>query len=138
MEEQKVYFQLSEAMECLHHICTEGCTDVGPCEVTKPKKALSCPNHTTCHALQNLLRHLASCRINRAACPQCRRIWDLLRLHSLTCQLTDHCKVPLCMQFRLRMQMGQGKGGDGKWRALAKKVLSVKVMSSLAKRKEIY
>jgi len=41
----------------------------------------------------------------------------------------------LFRQFKLRMQM-EGKGDDGRWRLLAKKVVSVKVMSSLAKRRK--
>ena len=102
MEEQKVYLQLSEAMECAHHIYTEGCTHVSPHEATKgttpnnKKKGVWCPNYTTCNVLQNLIKHLASCRANRSACPQCRRIWDLLRLHSSVCDRSYHCKVPLC------------------------------------------
>ncbi|ONK71209.1 uncharacterized protein A4U43_C04F6010 [Asparagus officinalis] len=138
MEEQQVYLQLSEAMECLQHICTEGCTDVGPNEAEEApnkQKSLSCPNYTTCHVLQNLIKHLASCRANRSACSQCRRIWNLLRLHSSVCQFTDDCRVPLCKQFKMKMNM-EGKGENGKWRLLAKKVVSVKVMSSLAKKRK--
>uniref|UniRef100_A0A0E0N6I0 BTB domain-containing protein n=1 Tax=Oryza rufipogon TaxID=4529 RepID=A0A0E0N6I0_ORYRU len=39
--EQGVYVELSEAMDCLSHICTEGCTEVGP--VGRAPAAAPCP-----------------------------------------------------------------------------------------------
>lgn len=100
-EEQGLYAQLSEAMECLEHICTEGCTDVGPyhVEVNDGEKR-PCSRFTTCHGLQLLIRHFATCKRRvKGGCWRCKRMWQLFRLHSYICdQQTDDdsCKVPLC------------------------------------------
>ncbi|XP_065866485.1 BTB/POZ and TAZ domain-containing protein 1-like [Euphorbia lathyris] len=37
-EERNIYMELSVAMDCLEHICTEGCTSVGPYDVEPAKK----------------------------------------------------------------------------------------------------
>ncbi|MCE3050366.1 hypothetical protein HAX54_047060 [Datura stramonium] len=41
--EQNLYLQLSEGMDCLEHICTEGCTSVGPYD-----KEYSCQKKLPC------------------------------------------------------------------------------------------
>ncbi|XP_072974511.1 BTB/POZ and TAZ domain-containing protein 2 [Typha angustifolia] len=131
-EEQGVYAELSEAMECLRHICIEGCTEVGPMDRAPPRGP--CGRSTICQGLQLLIRHFATC--HRKGCPRCQRMWQLLRLHSAICDQPDPCKVPLCTQFKLRMmQEMEGEGKDDKWRILVKKVMAAKVMSCLAKRK---
>lgn len=97
-EEQILYLQLSEAMECLEHICTEGCTSVGPYDM-KPNrnKKNPCGKFSTCQGLQLLIRHFVTCdkRVN-GGCLRCKRMWQLLRLHSSICDQSDSCKVPLC------------------------------------------
>lgn len=95
-EEQGVYMELSEAMECLQHIFTEGCTDVGPFD-QEPRRS-PCVRFATCRGLQHLIRHFAACdhRRHRRSCPRCKRMWQLLRLHSSICDQPDPCKVPLC------------------------------------------
>ncbi|KAF8378178.1 hypothetical protein HHK36_029515 [Tetracentron sinense] len=139
-EERNLYLQLSEAMDCLKHICTEGCTSVGPCDKEPTKNKGPCSKFSTCHGLQVLIRHFATCkkRVN-GECSRCKRMWQLLRLHSSICDQPDCCKVPLCRQFKLRAQL-ERKGDDGRWRLLVRKVLSAKAISSLSlpkrKRKE--
>uniref|UniRef100_A0A7N0RAW8 BTB domain-containing protein n=1 Tax=Kalanchoe fedtschenkoi TaxID=63787 RepID=A0A7N0RAW8_KALFE len=93
--EGSLYLQLSEAMECLEHICTEGCTSVGPLDV-EPSKT-PCSKFATCQGLQMLIRHFASCkkRVN-GGCSRCKRMWQILHLHSSICDHSDHCRVPLC------------------------------------------
>ncbi|PKA54638.1 BTB/POZ and TAZ domain-containing protein 1 [Apostasia shenzhenica] len=93
-EEQRAYLQLSEAMECLVHISTEGCTDVGADRSCRRP----CAAYASCRPIQLLLLHFASCGSNRATCPRCRRTWQLLRLHSAVCTALDQssCRVPLC------------------------------------------
>lgn len=93
--EQRLYLQISDAMECLEHICTEGCTTVGPLDV-EPSKT-PCSKFTICQGLQMLILHFASCkkRVN-GGCSRCKRMWQTLHLHSSICEHSDQCKVPLC------------------------------------------
>ncbi|KAH9624613.1 hypothetical protein KSS87_010316 [Heliosperma pusillum] len=132
-EEQRQYLQLSEAMDCLVHICTEGCTSVGPYDMDPNKKKEPCKRFATCHGLQMLIRHFATCkkRVN-GGCSRCKRMWQLLRLHASMCEHHDHCRVPLCRQFKLKMQQREKKAEDAKWRVLVKKVLLAKTVSSLS------
>ncbi|KAI5003042.1 hypothetical protein ZWY2020_027692 [Hordeum vulgare] len=136
--EQKVYMELSDAMDILRHICTEGCTEVGPVGQAPAKSP--CPSYATCRGLQLLIRHFSRCN-SRATCPRCQRMWQLLRLHSALCRLPDgHCNTPLCTQFKFKEQQKEavsakaGDGGDGRWGLLVKKVKAVSIMSSLGKR----
>ena len=100
-EEQRLYVQLSEAMECLEHICTEGCTDVGPYDVELRKDRRPCSKFGTCQGLQQLIRHFGRCEKKvKGGCLRCKRMWQLFRLHSSICQQTDSCKVPLCRYFQ--------------------------------------
>ena len=140
--EQKVYMELSDAMDILRHICTEGCTEVGPVGQAPAKSP--CPAYATCRGLQLLIRHFSLCK-SRASCPRCQRMWQLLRLHAALCRVPDgHCNTPLCTQFKLKEQQKEavsasvaakaGDGSDGRWGLLVKKVKAVSVMSSLGKR----
>lgn len=97
--DQEVFLQLSEAMECLEHICTEGCTVVGPHDGEPPSRSRGpCTSFRTCESLQFLIKHFASCVKKLAGgggCVQCKRMWQLFRLHSSICD-RERCKVPLC------------------------------------------
>lgn len=132
-EEQGIYAELSEAMECLEHICTEGCTDVGPYHVEVKREKKPCSRFSTCEGLQLLIRHFATCKRRvKGGCLRCKRMWQLFRLHSYICQQTEgSCNVPLCRQFQLGMQQ-EKKKDDPKWNLLGRKVASAKVMSSLS------
>ncbi|WKA08824.1 hypothetical protein VitviT2T_026509 [Vitis vinifera] len=131
-EERCLYLQLSEAMECLEHICTEGCTSVGPYHLEPTTKKGPCGKFSTCHGLQMLIKHFGTCkkRVN-GGCSRCKRMWQLLRLHSSICDQTDLCRVPLCRQFKLKAQQVK-KGEDARWKLLVRKVVSAKAMSSLS------
>ncbi|KAG9445520.1 hypothetical protein H6P81_011648 [Aristolochia fimbriata] len=131
----KLYLELSEAMECLKHICTEGCTSVGPHDKGPRPDVGPCKHFPTCQGLQRLIRHFASCeRRVPGGCSHCKRMWQLLRLHSSICDEPDSCKVPLCRQFKLKSE-AEKKGEDEKWKLLVRKVVSAKAMSCLSKRK---
>ncbi|KAL6973117.1 BTB/POZ and TAZ domain-containing protein 1 [Sarracenia purpurea var. burkii] len=133
-EEQSLYMQLSEAMECLEHICTEGCMSVGPSDMEPTEKRSPCSKFATCRGLQLLIRHFATCkRRAKGGCSRCKRMWQLLRLHSSICdQLEpDLCRVPLCRQFKVKAQQVK-KGDDARWKLLVRKVASAKVLSSLS------
>ncbi|PON85246.1 Voltage dependent potassium channel [Trema orientale] len=133
-EAQCLYLQLSEAMECLEHICSEGCTSVGPYDV-EPGKKSPCSKYSTCQGLQMLIKHFATCdkRVN-GGCLRCKRMWQLLRLHSSICEQSDSCRVPLCRQFKLKMLQEKTKD-DARWKLLVRKVVSAKTISSLSKRR---
>ncbi|CAM8919169.1 unnamed protein product [Rhodiola kirilowii] len=128
--EQSLYLQLSEAMECLEHICTEGCTTVGPLDIEPPKTP--CSKFATCQGLQMLILHFASCkkRVN-GGCSRCKRMWQTLHLHSSICDHSDHCRVPLCRQFKLKEEVKSGGSDDEMWQQLVRKVMLAKVISSL-------
>ncbi|KMS97248.1 hypothetical protein BVRB_7g176960 [Beta vulgaris subsp. vulgaris] len=131
-EEQKLYIQLGEAMDCLVHICTEGCTSVGPYDMEPSKKKEPCKRFSTCRCLQLLIKHFATCkkRVN-GGCSKCKRMWQLLKLHASMCEQPAKCRVPLCRQFKLKMQQ-EKKGDDAKWRLLVRKVVLAKTISSLS------
>ncbi|KAH1112081.1 hypothetical protein GLYMA_04G190900v4 [Glycine max] len=131
-EEERLYVQLSEAMECLEHICTEGCTEVGPYEVEVGRQKTPCSKFATCQGLQVLIRHLGTCnRKLKGGCLRCKRMWQLFRLHSSICLCQNSCKVPLCRQIRLKMEQENMKD-DARWKLLVRKVASAKALSSLA------
>uniref|UniRef100_A0A803MA29 BTB domain-containing protein n=1 Tax=Chenopodium quinoa TaxID=63459 RepID=A0A803MA29_CHEQI len=127
---------LSEAMDCLVHICTEGCTGVGPYDMEPSKKKEPCKRFSTCQGLQLLIKHFATCkkRVN-GGCSRCKRMWQLLKLHASMCEQPGNCRVPLCRQFKLKMQQ-EKKGDDAKWRLLVRKVVSAKTISSLSRSKD--
>ncbi|KAL1363792.1 hypothetical protein HN51_011970 [Arachis hypogaea] len=131
--QEKVYLQLSKAMECLEHICTEGCTNVGPYDVELRKGREPCTKFgDTCQGMQALIQHFATCTNgNSGGCMRCKRMWQLFRLHSSICHRHDSCKVPLCRQIELKRQEEKRKD-DGRWRLLVRKVASAKAMSSLS------
>uniref|UniRef100_A0A0A9EQL1 TAZ-type domain-containing protein n=1 Tax=Arundo donax TaxID=35708 RepID=A0A0A9EQL1_ARUDO len=129
--------ELSEAMDCLAHICTEGCTEVGP--AGRAPAASPCPRYdATCRGLQLLIRHFSKC--HRKSCAQCQRMWQLLRLHAALCDHPDRCNTPLCTRFKQQEQERvAAKTGDDedKWGLLVKKVKAAMVFSSLSNRKQM-
>ena len=123
--EQRIYSQLYEAMEALVHICRDGCKTIGPHD-----KDLK-PNHATCHyeackGLESLIRHFAGCKLRvPGGCVHCKRMWQLLELHSRVCADSDQCRVPLCRNFKEKMEK-QSKKDEVRWKLLVKNVLETK------------
>ncbi|KAG9138016.1 hypothetical protein Leryth_001278 [Lithospermum erythrorhizon] len=137
MREQNIYLQLSEAMECLEHICTEGCTSVGPYDMEPGVKKGPCNKFSTCQGLQLSIKHFAACKTRKAngGCSRCKRMWQLLRLHASICEHqtdNDKCKVPLCRQFKLKMQQERLGEDETRWKLLVRKVITAKAISSLS------
>ncbi|KAG5393052.1 hypothetical protein IGI04_023015 [Brassica rapa subsp. trilocularis] len=141
-KEQNLYMQLSEAMECIEHICTQGCTLVGPTNIVGANKSTTvpfggkskpCEAVSTCYGLQLSIRHFAVCkkRSNENGCLRCKRMLQLLRLHSSICDQLESCRVPLCRQFKKRVEQDKRMGEDTKWKLLVRRVVSAKAMSSL-------
>ncbi|KAI3464174.1 hypothetical protein Pfo_020837 [Paulownia fortunei] len=134
-EEQSLYIQLSEAMDCLQHICSEGCTNVGPYDMDPSEHKGPCSKFSTCHGLQLLIKHFGTCKKRvKGGCWRCKRMWQLFRLHSSICDQPDECRVPLCREFKLKVVQDR-RGSDARWRLLVRKVASAKAILSLPKRK---
>ncbi|XP_050237903.1 BTB/POZ and TAZ domain-containing protein 3 [Mercurialis annua] len=130
MEEKKVYSQLYEAMEALLHICKDGCRTIGPRDKVLKGTHVRC-NFPACKGLENLVRHFSNCKTRvPGGCVHCKRMWQLLELHSRLCNEPDSCKVPLCRHFKDKMQQ-QTKKDEVRWKLLVAKVVAAKFHSQL-------
>uniref|UniRef100_A0A803PEC1 BTB/POZ and TAZ domain-containing protein 4 n=2 Tax=Cannabis sativa TaxID=3483 RepID=A0A803PEC1_CANSA len=95
-KERQVYLQLCEAMEALVHICKDGCRTIGPHDKDFKVNQNPC-NFAACKGLESLVRHFSSCKLRvPGGCIHCKRMWQLLELHSRLCADSDVCRVPLC------------------------------------------
>ncbi|KAK7853506.1 BTB/POZ and TAZ domain-containing protein 4 [Quercus suber] len=128
INEGKIYLQLYEAMEALVHICRDGCRTIGPHD--KDFKANQSPcDYAACKGLELLVRHFAACKLRvPGGCIHCKRMWQLLELHSRLCDNSDICRVPLCRTFRQKITR-QSKKDEIKWRILVKKILRTKTIA---------
>eukprot|EP00262_Sarcandra_glabra_P018286 TRINITY_DN649_c0_g1_i2.p1 TRINITY_DN649_c0_g1~~TRINITY_DN649_c0_g1_i2.p1 ORF type:complete len:409 (+),score=50.40 TRINITY_DN649_c0_g1_i2:289-1515(+) len=125
IEERKIYLQLFDAMEALLHICRDGCRTIGPRDKVLKGTQVSC-GFPACKGLESLVRHFSSCKTRvPGGCVQCKRMWQLLELHSRMCSKPDSCKVPLCRHFKEKMQL-QNKKDETKWKLLVSKVMAAK------------
>ncbi|KAL5583546.1 hypothetical protein UlMin_015988 [Ulmus minor] len=125
MEEKKVYMQLNEAMEALIHICKDGCRTIGPRDKVLKGSQVAC-GFPACKGIETLVRHFSSCKTRvPGGCVHCKRMWQLLELHSRMCSEPDLCKVPLCRHFKEKMQQ-QSKKDETKWKLLVSKVMVAK------------
>ncbi|XP_021290897.1 BTB/POZ and TAZ domain-containing protein 3 isoform X1 [Herrania umbratica] len=125
VEEKKVYLQLYEAMEALLHICKDGCRTIGPRDKVLKGSQVTC-NFPACKGLETLVRHFSNCKTRvPGGCVHCKRMWQLLELHSRMCNEPDSCKVPLCRHFKEKMQQ-QSKKDETKWKLLVSKVIAAK------------
>ncbi|KAK6125318.1 hypothetical protein DH2020_040934 [Rehmannia glutinosa] len=122
MNERKVYVQLYEAMEALVHICRDGCRTIGPHDKILRDDKAPC-QYAACKGLEALIRHFAECKMRRpGGCVHCKRMWQILELHSRLCANSDGCRVPLCRNFKQRRRH-QSKKEDITWRILVKKIV---------------
>lgn len=126
-EEKKVYLQLYEAMEALVHICKDGCRTIGPRDKVLKRGQGPCNYLPACKGLETLVRHFSTCRTRvPGGCVPCKRMWQLLELHSRMCNQPDSCCVPLCRHFKQKL-VQQTKKGDAKWKALVSKVRAARL-----------
>lgn len=124
-EERKMYLQLYEAMEALVHICRDGCRTIGPHDKCLKEDKEPC-KFGACKGLELLVRHFAGCKMRvPGGCIHCKRMWQLLELHSRLCCDSDSCRVPLCRNFKERIKK-QNKKDEIKWRILVRKILRAK------------
>ncbi|XP_048322363.2 BTB/POZ and TAZ domain-containing protein 4 [Ziziphus jujuba] len=123
--ERKMYLQLYEAMEALVHICRDGCRTIGPHDKDFKNNKDPC-SYATCKGLELLVRHFAGCKLRvPGGCIHCKRMWQLLELHSRLCADSTLCRVPLCRNFKDRIRI-QSKKDEIKWKILVKKILRAK------------
>ncbi|GMH06360.1 hypothetical protein Nepgr_008200 [Nepenthes gracilis] len=128
LNERKMYLQLYEAMEALVHICRDGCRTIGPHDKVPKKDQAPC-NFAACKGLELLVRHFAACKLRvPGGCVPCRRMWQLLELHSYLCADSNVCRVPLCKNFKERTKK-QNKKDEMRWKILARKILRSKSIS---------
>ncbi|CAM8918914.1 unnamed protein product [Rhodiola kirilowii] len=133
LSERKMYLELYEAMEALMHIFNEGCRTIGPHDKV-PRGDQSPCKYEPCKGLEQLVRHFASCKLRApsgnklkspGSCLHCKRMWQLLDLHSRLCIDSSACRVPLCRNFKERIKK-QSKKEDRKWNILVRKILRAK------------
>ncbi|OIV93495.1 hypothetical protein TanjilG_11077 [Lupinus angustifolius] len=119
--ERVIYGQLYEAMDALVHIFSDGCRTIGPHD--KDFKANQAPcSYAACKGLELLVRHFAGCKLRLpGGCVHCKRMWQVLELHSRLCVDPDQCRVPLCRKFKQRISR-QGKKDNVKWKILVEKI----------------
>lgn len=124
-EEDKVYSQLHDAMEALVHICRDGCRSIGPHDKALDGQQGAC-SYPACKGLESLVRHFAACKLKvSGGCVHCKRMWQLLELHSRMCTLQDSsCKVPLCRHFKERVGQQPSRKEENRWKMLVRKVQS--------------
>lgn len=131
MEERKIYVQLHEAMEALVHICREGCRKIGPKDRKLRRNSMGPCRFPACRGLGSLVRHFAVCEKRFVGgCRHCKRMWQLLELHSRLCDQSQTCKVPLCSHFKDRVQL-HSKKDEEIWKLLVRRVLEAKRFSRL-------
>ncbi|CAN8328351.1 unnamed protein product [Cochlearia groenlandica] len=125
-KEIETYTQLYEAMEAFVHICRDGCKEIGPTKIENSH--VSC-GFQACNGVENLLKHLAVCKLRSipGGCSRCKRMWQLLELHSRICVDSQQCKVPLCSDLKERMKK-QSRKDEKRWKLLVKNVLSTKII----------
>ncbi|ESQ36350.1 hypothetical protein EUTSA_v10007799mg [Eutrema salsugineum] len=123
LEERKMYLELYEAMEALVHIYREGCGTIGPRDKALKGSQAVC-KFPVCKGVEGALRHFLGCK-SRVSCPHCKRMWQLLQLHSCICDDSDSCEVPLCLNFKEKMKK-LSKKEESKWRLLAENVITAK------------
>lgn len=86
-------------MEALVHICRDGCRTIGPHDKVLRDDQAPC-EYAACKGLEALIRHFAGCKMRGpGGCIHCKRMWQILELHSRICANSDACKVPLCRSF---------------------------------------
>ncbi|GAB4846899.1 hypothetical protein Ancab_025907 [Ancistrocladus abbreviatus] len=128
LNERKIYLELYEAMEALVHICKDGCRTIGPHDKAPKEDQAPC-GFAACKGLELLVRHFAACKLRvPGGCAHCKRMWQLLELHSRLCADSVVCRVPLCRNFKER-SWKHNKKDEMRWKILARKILRSKSIS---------
>ncbi|CAH8354451.1 unnamed protein product [Eruca vesicaria subsp. sativa] len=123
VEERRMYLDLYETMEALVHIYSEGCGTIGPRDKALKGSEAVC-KFPACKGVEGGLRHFLGCK-SRASCAHCKRMWQILQLHSCLCESSGSCEVPLCRNFKEKMKK-MSKREESKWRLLAANVITAR------------
>ncbi|KAL3526876.1 hypothetical protein ACH5RR_011532 [Cinchona calisaya] len=125
INERKIYGQLYEAMEAVVHIFRDGCRTIGPHDKVYKEDQSPCL-YDACKALESLVRHFAGCKRRvPGGCIHCKRMWQILELHSRICADSAVCGVPLCRNFKQKRKR-ENRKDEVKWRILVRKILRSK------------
>ncbi|KAL3525604.1 hypothetical protein ACH5RR_013976 [Cinchona calisaya] len=128
INERKIYEQLYEAMDAVVHIFRDGCRTIGPHDKVLKKYQSPCV-YVACKGLELLVRHFAGCKWRvPGGCIHCKRMWQVLELHSRICADSDICRVPLCRKFKQKLKR-ENKKDELKWRILVRKIVRSKSIS---------
>ncbi|KAD7479338.1 hypothetical protein E3N88_02474 [Mikania micrantha] len=130
VNERKVYLELYEAMEALVHICRDGCRPTDEHNKVLKENQEPC-RHEANKGLEPLLQHFCGCKLRVAGgCLHCKRMRQLLELHSRICADSDACRVPLCKKLKQRFMKENRKKKNNKdemkWKILVRKVMRTK------------
>ncbi|KAJ3708226.1 hypothetical protein LUZ61_011931 [Rhynchospora tenuis] len=127
-EEHQTYFLLYEAMEALVHISQDGCRNIWPADKSLnhiESQGGNC-SFPACKRIELLVRHFRGCDLSvPGGCADCKRMWQLLELHSRMCSESYYCTVPLCRYFKEKMQ-NLNKKEKQKWDLLVSRVRASK------------
>ncbi|KAG6396176.1 hypothetical protein SASPL_142318 [Salvia splendens] len=86
--EQIQQYRISEILDLLEHASKCLSTKNNPCSNLK------------CFPLKNTFRHTRDCtRRVAGGCMHCKRIWDMLVMHSNVCE-DSNCRIPRCMDIK--------------------------------------
>ncbi|KAK8300010.1 hypothetical protein V6Z12_D05G357600 [Gossypium hirsutum] len=122
---EKSLLAIARSNEALLHISKDCCRTIGPRGKVLKGSQGAC-NFPACKRLETLVRHFSNCKTRvPGGCDHCKRMWQLLELHSRMCNEPDSCKVPLCRHFKEKMQQ-QSKKDETKWKVLVSKVIAAK------------
>jgi len=130
LTERKVYLELYEAMEALVHICRDGCSTIGPQGKVLKGEQEPC-RYEACKGLKSLLRHYFGCELRVPGdCTHCKKMWQLLELHSRICMDSNVCRVPSCRKIKHRIakqsKKKKAKKDEMKWKILVRKIMRAK------------
>ncbi|EPS67454.1 hypothetical protein M569_07322, partial [Genlisea aurea] len=124
-KERKVYELLYEAMEALVVICSRDGDE------KQHHHHIVGGGGGAREGLAALIRHLEGCK-TRGGCVHCRRMWQILELHSFMCgrkggeeEEGGCCRVPLCRNFREKRRRRK-KEDMMRWRILVQKTVRSK------------
>merc|ERR1711974_137646 len=116
--------------EALVHICRDGCSTIGPQGKVLKGEQEPC-GYEACKGLKSLLRHYFGCELRVPGdCTHCKKMWQLLELHSRICMDSNVCRVPSCRKIKHRIakqsKKKKAKKDEMKWKILVRKIMRAK------------
>ncbi|KAJ0704066.1 putative chromatin remodeling & transcription regulator BTB-POZ family [Helianthus annuus] len=120
VNERKVYLELYEAMEALVRICRDGRRPSGEHDQEHCKYEAN-------KGLESLLQHFCGCKLRVAGgCSHCKRMKQLLELHSRICADSDVCRLKQRMMKENKKKKKNKDKDEMKWKILVRKIMRTK------------